>query len=212
MHIAEIEHVESLLRRVRTTRLWVWLPDELATRYRVHRNATERGQQLVSVLFGIAFFDIFLLSDADLVPDVASVSAWTRILVITPLGLLFVPVARWALRRDPATRLHHVYAVSVGVSMVAWVCALQLLTESATGVTYFLGAFAVVTYFFCAMRTSLPVTAAGLLSSGVVFLAAMTQPSVMVEVIRRDAAITMVVFILFGRQIVSGIMDGAVRS
>ncbi len=198
MHVAEIEHVEALLRRVRTTRFWVWLPDELATRYRAHRNTTERGQQVLAVVCGIVFFDVFLLSDADLIPDVASLSAWTRMFVITPLGLLFVPVARWALRRDPATRLHHVYAVVVGVSMVAWVCALQLLTESPTGVTYFLGAFAVVTYFFCALRTSLAVTAAALLSSGLVFVAAMTQPSVMAEVIRRDAAITMVVFVLFG--------------
>jgi diguanylate cyclase (GGDEF)-like protein len=198
MQVEETEHVEALLRRVRTTRLWVWLPDELATRYRVHRNTTERGQQLLAVLCGVAFFDVFLLSDADLIPDVATLSAWTRVLVITPLGLLFVPVAHWALRRDPATRLHHIYAVGVGVSMVAWVCALQLLTEAPTGVTYFLGAFAIVTYFFCALRTSLAVTASALLSSGLVFVAAMTQESVMVEVIRRDAAITMVVFVLFG--------------
>ena len=202
MPVAEIEHVEALLRRVRTTRYWVWLPDELATRYRVHRNTTEHGQQLMAVLCGVAFFDIFLLSDADLIPDVATLSAWTRLLVLTPLGLLFVPVARWALRRDPATRLHHIYAVGVGVLMVAWVCALQLLTESATGVTYFLGAFAIVTYFFCALRTSLAVTAPALLSSGLVFIAAMSQESVMVEVIRRDAAITMVVFVLFGLLVV----------
>ena len=198
MDTAQIEHVEALLRRVRTTRLWVWLPDDLATRYRVDRNAAERGQQLLAVLCGVAFFDIFLTSDADLIPDVATLSAWTRLLVITPLGLLFIPVARWALRRDPATRLHHAYAACVGVSMVAWVCALQLLTTSPYGVTYFLGAFAVVTYFFCALRTSLAVTTGALLSSGLVFLAAMTQESVMVPVIRRDAAITMVVFVLFG--------------
>jgi diguanylate cyclase (GGDEF)-like protein len=198
MHVEEITSVEALLRRVRTTRLWVWLPDELATRYRTRRNVAERGQLLVAVLCGVGFFNTFLLSDSDLIPDVASLAAWTRALVITPLGLLYVPLARHVLRRDPATRLHHVYAVAVGVSMVAWVCTLQLMTDAPTGVTYFLGAFLVVTYFFSALRTSLVVTAGALLSSGVVFVAAMTQDSVMAPAIRMDAAMTMVVFVFFG--------------
>jgi diguanylate cyclase (GGDEF)-like protein len=176
----------------------VRLPPELLLRYRAERNSRDSGRLLLTVLVGVAFFDGFLFSDGELIPDVAELSAWTRVAVITPLGLLYIPLARWVLRRDPATRLHHAYASAVGVTMVAWVCALQLATESSTGVTYFLGAFLVVTYFFSAVRTSLEVATVTLVSSGAIFLAAMSRESVMVAPIRLDAAMTMVVFVVFG--------------
>jgi hypothetical protein len=195
---AGIEHAESLLSRVRTSRTWVHLPVELSVRYRAERNARERGQLLLAVVFGVVFYDSFLLSDADLIPDVAAVSAWTRIGIITPLGVLAVPFAWWAVRRNPATRLHHVYVSGVVVLMVAWVCALQVMTESTSGITYFLGAFAIITYYFSALRTSLLITSCTLMAAGLVFVVAMTQASVMVAPIRRDAAMTMVVFVLFG--------------
>ena len=198
MDSREIARVEDLLGRVRTSRVWVRLPDELRAQFRVEHNQRERTRAIVAVLAGVLAFDAFTLSDANLIPDMAGVSAWTRLLVITPLGLLYLPVSWWALRRDPGSRIHHVYGSLVGLCMLAWVCALQILTDAPTGITYFVGAFLIVTFFSSAIRTSFVITAATLVTMGLVFVVAMTQVTVTPAVIRTDASMTMVAFVFFG--------------
>ncbi|MGI4945099.1 MAG: hypothetical protein ACRYHQ_31820, partial [Janthinobacterium lividum] len=87
--------------------------------------AASRGHQAqLAILIGIGLFDLFLLSDAFLTPDVYSLALILRLGVVTPLGLA---AAAWIGRPRPQAWRDGVLAVG---SVLATGCAVGLAALS----------------------------------------------------------------------------------
>jgi diguanylate cyclase (GGDEF)-like protein len=88
---------ESLDRPSRS----LYFPAALERRFEQDNLATRSHAQLVKGAIALILFDLFLLSDLTMVPDVFRQMLWLRLGVVTPLGL----VALLVLARTPSPRM-----------------------------------------------------------------------------------------------------------
>jgi diguanylate cyclase (GGDEF)-like protein len=198
MRLEQVQRDEHLLSQVRSTRWWVWLPPELRSRFQTRRNLADLRSSRLAVVCAILVFNSFVFTDAGLIPDAFELSVWTRVGVLTPLALLYVPLAARWVRRDPSTVRHHLYASVFATALIAWVCVLQVTTRSPTGMTYFMGCYLVVIFYAVAIRGPLAVRVPTMVAMFVVFAVAMPFSQVTSAPLRIDAILCMLGFMAFG--------------
>ncbi|WP_191970026.1 GGDEF domain-containing protein [Methylobacterium planeticum] len=124
-------------------------PPELERSFRIAENAVQARSDVVTITAAVVALNAFLLTDKDLIPDVFDLAVVLRIGIMTPLFVLYLPLRSWAIRRDPASALHALYASALYLLSFAFLLVLHARTESRTAADYFIGCHVVIVYFNC---------------------------------------------------------------
>lgn len=197
MEMGDLEREERLLEQARSTRFWMRLPPVLLARFKAERNAAELRGSGVAIVCAVVVLDSFIITDLGMVPDVLGLVIWVRLLVLTPLAVLYIPLSRWLVRRDPSTIWHHVYVAAVTTLTVAWVCSVQVSTRADQGFVFYVGGFLVVVFYAAALHGPLTVKAPAMVLMVLVFAGSMPWVTVMTVPHRLDASLGMVGFAAF---------------
>lgn len=124
-------------------------PPELERSFRIAENAVQARSEVVTIAAAVVALDAFLLTDKDLIPDVFDLAVVLRIGLMTPLIALYLPLRSWAIRRNPASALHALYACALYLLSFVFLLVLHARTESRTAADYFIGCHVVIVYFNC---------------------------------------------------------------
>ncbi|WP_337060435.1 GGDEF domain-containing protein [Kineococcus sp. G2] len=147
-------------------------PAERERAFQAERNAARSGAFVVTALIGLAMFDLYVVVDALIFPQVAVVSAAARWAVVTPVVLLGLRWRRRRLARCPASRAD---GPLVAGSLLLQIGALAVVARSASeevGNAYFLGAQVLVLFSVVLLRSDVRHSALVALTTLVAFAAA----------------------------------------
>ncbi|WP_432536569.1 GGDEF domain-containing protein [Kineococcus arenarius] len=127
-------------------------PAEEERAFQAERNAARSRAFVVTALAGLVLFDLYVVVDVLVFPEVAARSAAARWAVVTPLVLLGLLLRRRRLARRPSSRVD---GPLVAASLLLQVGALAVVSRAATeevANAYFLGAQVLVLFGVVLLR------------------------------------------------------------
>ncbi|WP_380170975.1 diguanylate cyclase [Kineococcus sp. DHX-1] len=125
---------------------------DLEREFRVVRNASRSRWFVPTALLGLVFFDLYVLIDLALAPQVLALSLGLRLGLVTPVALVGLWLRGRRIAARPGSRVD-VPLVAGAASLVVGVLAVvQRSAPGALGGAYFAGALIVVVFFSTLLR------------------------------------------------------------
>ncbi|WP_432482422.1 GGDEF domain-containing protein [Kineococcus esterisolvens] len=137
-------------------------PADRERAFQAERNAARSRSFVVTALAGLLMFDLYVLVDVLVFPQVALVSAIARWAVVTPLTLLALLLRHRRLARRPASRVDGPLVAASALLQVGALAAVARGAPEEVGDAYFLGAQVLVLFGVVLLRSD--VRHAGLLA------------------------------------------------
>ena len=119
----------------------------LEVAYRASRNERMARTNVMAALIVLITYNVFLLSDIELIPDIFDISVYIRIGLITPLIIACLIAQQWIIKARPASTLPGRLSALVGVALFASIVFLQVATQARTAAEYFTGCLVVLVGF-----------------------------------------------------------------
>ncbi len=158
--------------------------------FRTVRNTRARTTNIVSLLVCGVIYNLFLVTDTNIIPDVMTLAVVLRLGIVTPTILLFLAIQHAIVRHRPDSRIPGRLAIGITILIFASILILQAATGLHTAAEYFTGTFLVLVAFNCIRYGSFADQMIGSLIMCALFIATMRFVDVVDPATKADATLT----------------------
>jgi signal transduction histidine kinase len=188
---------ESLIREVEAVLArgyrWLHFPAPLEARFLDDTHVHRRRHYIAMVVLAITVFDIFLIGDYQLIPDIFALSVILRIGFLTPMAAIVVML----LRSWPNRRMHEVLVAFSCVATGESLLLLMLKTGSPTATHYYMGVLLPLIFMNTVQRIRFWYAVGGSLLTLVFVALSMTQMTQLTHDVRQTFVLITVATCLF---------------
>ncbi|GAB3456143.1 hypothetical protein GCM10027519_12260 [Kineococcus endophyticus] len=137
---------------------------DLEREFQVARNASRSRWFVPTALLGLVFFDLYVLLDLVMAPQVVELSLWLRLGLVSPVTLVGLWLRGRRIAARPGSRVDVLLVAGAASLVVGVLAVVQRSAPDALGGAYFAGALIVVVFFSTLLRNDVR-GAAGVLAT-----------------------------------------------
>lgn len=150
-------------------------------------NENSRQFNTYGLIFGVTLYNLYVLVDISLVPEIIWLDLTVRLFIITPLLFLYFPARYYAISVRPDAVVHEVLHGLGCMMVVASIMFIYANAQTSSASEYYMGIVTVVLYMNTIHRKPFPLAVMGTVGCMAVFIIGMEYVTVTSEVAKLPA-------------------------
>lgn len=150
-------------------------------------NESSRQFNTYALIFGVVLYNLYLLVDVTLVPDIIWLDVTVRLFLVTPLLFLYFPARYYAIGMRPDAVAHEALHALGCMMVVASLMFIYANARTSSASEYYMGVVTVILYMNTIHRQPFPLAVMGTVGCMVVFIIGMEYVTVTSEVAKLPA-------------------------